>query len=119
MIAIQIKATDEISIVQFDGDTLAAMQKAVGGYIEHVKPRCLQHPFCMIINEEGLLHHLPVNNAGSQLYAGLVPIVGDVLILKDGMNEFDEPDIVGLEAEEAEGLMTMLCCRMAFLEPAG
>jgi len=115
MIAILIKTTDEISIVQFDGDTLDAMQKAVGGYIEHVKPRFLQHPFCMIINEEGLLHHLPVNNAGSLLYAGLVPIVGDVLILKDGVNEFDEPDIVGLDADEAQQYVDALCFDFPFL----
>jgi hypothetical protein len=119
MIAIQIKATDEISIVQFDGDTLDAMQKAVGGYIEHTTPKNLPRPYCMIVNEEGLLNNLPVNNAGSLLYAGLVPIVGDVLILKDGIIEDGEPDIVSLDAEDVDGLMTLLCSRMAFLEPAG
>lgn len=116
MLAIQIKATDEISLARLEGETLDAMQRIVGGYIEHVRPRYLQAPFCMIINEEGLLRGLPVNNAASLLYAGITPIVGDVLILKDGINEDGEPDIVGLEPLEAQTLLCQLYSRMAFLE---
>ena len=115
MIAILIKTTDEISVVELEEDTLKAMQRAVGGFIEHVRPRYLRSPYCMIVNEEGLLRGMPINNAASLLYGGITPIVGDVLILKDGLNEYNEPDVIGLEEQEAASLVSQLANNMAFL----
>lgn len=42
--------------------------KTVGGWIEVVHPKLLPAPYCMIVNEEGLLLGLPVNLLGSILY---------------------------------------------------
>lgn len=116
MKAILIKATDEIRTVTLEGDTRKAMMEHVAGWLEHVRPRYLRAPYCMIVNEEGVLLDLPVNNAASLLYGGM--IVGNVLIMKEGVNDDGEPDIVGLEETETKALMATLCRDMAFLVTA-
>ena len=116
MNAILIKATDEISIVTLEGDTRQAMMEHVAGWLEHVCQRYLRSPYCLIVNEEGVLLDLPINNAASLLYGG--PIVGNVLILRDGINDDGEYDIVGLEETEAKALVATLRRDMAFLVPA-
>ena len=114
MNAILIKATDEISIVTLEGDTRQAMMEHVAGWLEHVCPRYLRSPYCLIVNEEGVLLDLPINNAASLLYGG--PIVGNVLILKEGLNEDGEPDLLSLDAGEAHELMDELLSRFPYLE---
>jgi len=59
--------------------TLEEMQKLVGGYIERVKVRYYGKVKDMWVNEEGLIHGLPVN-AGASKIAGR-SIVGDVFII--------------------------------------
>lgn len=74
----------------------------VGGWIEHVHPMHLQEPFCMIVNEEGRLLDLPRNLVGCGLYGTQEhgqPIVGDIVLLKDGYRD-GERDIVGLDDKE-------------------
>ena len=114
MIAIYIKATDEISYAIIGEDTLHGMQELVGGYIEIVHPIYLRRPYVMIVNEEGLLRDLPINNTGSLFYGG--PIVGNVLILKEGLNEDGEPDLLSLDDGEAHELMDELLSRFPYLE---
>lgn len=116
MLVISIKAVDEISLAKIDGESLHKLQSMVGGFIEIVRPQYLKRPYVMIVNEEGLLRDLPVNNTASLLYAGITPIVGDVVIMKEGYNDEGEPDILGLEPTEASGLLEELCRRFAFLE---
>lgn len=103
MNGILITTRNEVRPVMLTPPTLDSMQKFVGGYIEHVRPANLKPPYCMIVNEEGLLQGLPVNLLGSFLYGSHVhgnPIVGDILILKDGVNDHGEYDLVGLDNSE-------------------
>jgi hypothetical protein len=89
-------------IADFDRPAYKSVGKAVDGYIEIVHPRRLEFPYCMIVNEEGLLRGLPLNPYGSYLYgieAHGNPIVGDIVILKEGFVN-GEPDLVGLSDEE-------------------
>ena len=116
MLVISIKATDEISVAKIVGDSLHALQKMVGGFIEIVRPRYLRKPYVMIVNEEGLLRNLPVNNTASMLYAGITPIVGDVLIMQEIFSDEGEPELVGLGPAEASGLLTEFLHRFAFLK---
>ena len=58
----------EIRIEEFSDPLYKTVGSAVGGYIEHVKPARLRHPYCMIVNEEGLLLDLPLNYVGSYFY---------------------------------------------------
>lgn len=58
----------EIRIEEFSDPLYKTVGSAVGGYIEHVKPARLRHPYCMIVNEEGRLLDLPLNYVGSYFY---------------------------------------------------
>jgi len=61
--------------------SLEEMQKIVGGYIEIIQ---LGNGMVMIMNEEGKLDGLPVNNLASELAQPVLQtydrIVGDVLV---------------------------------------
>lgn len=86
----------EMSVQEFERPLYETVGKVVGGYIEHVKPRLLDDPFCMIVNEEGLLEKLAVNPVGCFLYETLShgwPIVGTIVIMKDGFTD-EGPDII-------------------------
>jgi len=56
--------------------SLEQLQKAVGGYIEEVKVAHSDN--FLIVNEEGLLKHLPKNERASEMIKGY--IVGDVVL---------------------------------------
>lgn len=72
-------------------NTLEALQKAVGGYIETVRLRV--DNAVMIVNEEGLLLGLPYNVTASG-FAGQ-PIVGTAIIVGVNGEEFtDIPDVI-------------------------
>lgn len=58
--------------------TLEEMQGIVGGYIKFVYPK-LNPDVVLIVNEEGYIHNLSINEAASRLYGG--PIAGDILLL--------------------------------------
>lgn len=100
----------EIRIEEFSDPLYKTVGSAVGGYIEHVKPARLHHPYCMIVNEEGRLLDLPLNYVGSYFYGTDQhgePIVGNIVIMKDGYRG-GEPDIVGLNDVEAEQIKDVI-----------
>jgi hypothetical protein len=73
-----IKTDGTIEEVAVDKDnSLKQMQDAVGGYIELVR---LTDDDIMVVNEEGLIFGLPVNEHASKI-AGQT-IVGNVLMCK-------------------------------------
>lgn len=80
---------------------LDRLQQLVGGYIEIVHPVGLVYPFAMIVDEEGLLKNKRENWIASYLYNCSSPIVGDVVIMVEGLNRDGERDIVGLTEEQA------------------
>lgn len=115
MIGIVIKATDQVNYAIISaGDTLEAMQSLVDGYIEPVHPKYLKPHQIILVDEEGALKGKPVNNTASLLCG--CPILGDVLILKEGLNEDGEPDIISLESDEARLLLEDLVRRFPYLE---
>lgn len=57
-----------------DISTLRKQQELVGGYIEYV----YADGKIFIVNEEGLLEHLPFNEEASRIYGH--PLVGDVVM---------------------------------------
>ena len=78
--------------------------REVGGYIEVVHPRRLESPFCILVNEEGLLQCLEANEVGSYWYGTDLHgccIVGNIVVMKDGFTD-GEPDIVGLTEDQAD-----------------
>ena len=106
MIALLVNTKNEIRRVEYDPPHYDVIQKAVGGWCEHVHPMGLDRPYSMMVNEEGLLLGLPMNRLGSELYGTPThgqPIVGDVIFLKDGYDG-GEPDVVGMTEDEAQAL---------------
>lgn len=72
-------------------NTLEALQKAVGGYIETVRLRV--DNAVIIVNEEGLLLGLPYNTGASE-FAGQ-SIFGTAIIVGVNGEEFtDIPDVI-------------------------
>lgn len=85
-------------------------KSTLGGWIEVAHPRGLDRPYVMLVNEEGLLHDLPMNMVGSFFYQTHIhgqPIVGNIILMKDGYRD-GERDIVGLGEDEAEKLLDMV-----------
>jgi len=62
--------------------TLAEAQQIVGGFVEQTK---LGHSRTIIVNEEGLLQHLPVNELATYEYRRVNPvglIVGNAIVIE-------------------------------------
>lgn len=104
MRGVVVTTASEISVREFEAPLYESVGEVVGGYIEIVRPMGLKRPYCMIVNDEGLLRGLPVNPLASELYGVRYhgqPIVGTAVFMKDGYTE-DGPDIVSLTNDEAE-----------------
>lgn len=104
MKGIVITTADDVSVQDFTPPLHESLGRAVGGYIEIVHPQGLNQPYCMIVNDEGLLKKLPLNRAGSLLYGTQFhgsPIVGDIVIMAEGWTP-EGRDIVGIPEECAE-----------------
>ena len=114
MKAIKITTDNVISVVTVPEPTWKGMGQLVGGYFEHVRPHGFvnldvpeKENLCMIVNGEGRIIGLELNDVGSHLYNDLPchkgfdfePVVGDILILTEGFVH-GEPDIVGLSDEQ-------------------
>lgn len=104
MKGIVITTADEVSVQEFTAPLHKSLGAVVGGYIELVHPQGLNRPYCMVVNEEGLIHELPLNRAGSLLYGTQFhgsPIVGDIVIMTEGWTP-EGWDIVGIPKDSAE-----------------
>ena len=102
MKGIVITTDNEMSVKDFTRPLHESVGTVVGGWIELVNPHGLPAPYCMLVNEEGLLVGLEFNTIGSFLYQTYIhgsPILGDIVIMKHGMT-VDGPDIIGLKDEE-------------------
>ena len=103
MKGIVITSAGDVTVRSFGEPLYKTVGAAVGGHIEIVYPRYLPAPYVMIVNEEGLLEGLPQNAFGCSVYGTREhghPIVGNVVLMKEGVNEDGELNILGLEPEE-------------------
>lgn len=97
-------------IEEFTAPVYKSIGRAVGGYIEIVHPRGLTSPYCMVVNEEGLLIGLPLNLLGSTLYDTFRhgnPIVGNIVLLKEGFVD-GERDLIGLDDDDIRILAALV-----------
>ena len=109
MKGIVVKTDMTIEVRDFAEPLYKTVGEAVGGYIEIVHPMGLQNAV-MVVNDEGLMHSLPLNVIGSCLYGTHIhhsPIVGNVVIMKEGYVN-GERDLIGLEDSEIEPLLEQL-----------
>lgn len=111
MKGIVITTKDEMRVQEFSEPAHKSIGEAVGGWIEVVRPVRLKRPYCMIVNEEGALLNLPRNIFGSFLYGTNYHgnwILGDIVLLKEGINSDGEPDILGLDEQEIKHMCDMV-----------
>nr|DAJ95012.1 MAG TPA: protein of unknown function (DUF3846) [Caudoviricetes sp.] len=108
---IVITTKDEMRVQEFSEPAHKSIGEAVGGWIEVVRPVRLKRPYCMIVNEEGALINLPRNIFGSFLYGTNYHgnwILGDIVLLKEGINSDGERDILGLDEQDIKYLSDMV-----------
>lgn len=107
-----VVTTEKTMRVQdFSDPAHKSIGEAVGGWIEIVRPVRLKRPYCMIVNEGGTLRNLPINVFGSFLYGfdrHCIPILGNIVLLKEGINSNGEPDILGLDEQEIKHMCDMV-----------
>ena len=100
------------SIVDVKKPLYKSLEEMLGSYPEHVRPRGLRRPYCMMVDDEGLLKGLPENPIGSYLYETDVhghPIVGDIYIAKERPNMTSSYDIVGLTDSDIAIIQQNVC----------
>lgn len=111
MKGIVITTKDEMRVQEFSEPAHKSIGEAVGGRIEVVRPKRLEYPYCMLVNEEGVILKLPINSFGSFLYGTNYHvnwILGDIVLLKEGINSDGERDILGLDEQDIKYLCDMV-----------
>lgn len=119
MRAIYVKSTLSVEVVELTEPVFKSLHILVGGMFEVARPRGLNSPFVMIVNESGLLLDLPLNPVGCIFYETFshgVPIVGDIVIMKEGPVEDGEYDLVGLSEFEADCYFDFICGMVSYLK---
>jgi hypothetical protein len=116
---VKVKPDYSIEKVEFDEtDSIAQLQEAVGGYIEHV-PVGMRHYLDLFVNEEGSLIPLETNAILSLVYS--VGVERAALIRGDGVfaAHDGEGNTVGIEEDRADAIVSLLeDIREAFIKCA-
>lgn len=115
MKGIVITTNNEMRLQEFSEPAYKSIGDAVGGWIEIVRPVRLERPYCMIVNEEGALLNLPRNIFGSFIYGTDHhgnQILGDIVLLKEGINSDGERDILGLDEQDIKYLRDMVSTKI-------
>ena len=116
MKGIVITTNNTMRVQDFSEPAYKSISDAVGGYIEIVHPKRLEYPYCMLVNEEGIVYCLPFNSFCSYLYGTDThgwPIAGNAVLLKEGVNNDGEPDILGLDEQDIKYLCDMVAKKSA------
>ena len=95
-----ITTENKMQVREFGEPAYETIGKAVGGWIEVVHPKGLPDP----------LHGLPLNLFGCILYDTVRhgnPIVGNIVILKEGFTTPGERDFIGLDEDDVKFLGAM------------
>lgn len=106
--AIKLTTEGKASLVDLTADSneLLTLQMAVGGLIE---AKTLESGYTLIMNEEGKLQGLPINERATEIWLANFPnfpdvIVGDVVIA-GGTDE--EGEQLGLDPDYAKKLLDL------------
>ena len=93
MKALVITTKDIAYVHDFAPPMSESIEKFIGDWTETVRPRGIPG-YLMLVDESGLLKHLPCNLAGSLLYGTQFhgsPIVGNIVIAKDDGQKCPQP----------------------------
>lgn len=113
-----IKITPQLEVVELECPEPLSyhfFQEQIGGMIERVRPKRLYSllkkaglpdNYCILVDEEGLLKNLDLNDIGCFLYETDkhgYPIVGPLLIVKETYEDF-----VAMNEEEYESILAII-----------
>lgn len=128
MKTIKITTDNVISVVTVPEPTWKGLGDLVGEYMEVVRPYGFMNldapekeKLCMIVNEEGRIIGLELNDVGTFLYNDTPtplpcePVVGDILVMMEGFVD-GEPDVIGLDDEQIEIIKAALKDKFHFLK---
>ena len=110
MKGIVVTPEGEISVQEFHAPLHKTVGDVVGNHMAYVKPARLPEPYCLIVNEDGLLLNLRPNPHATWLYGGSMhknPIVGTIVVMKIDMTP-EGHGIIGLTDEETEAMRKYL-----------
>ena len=111
MKGIVITPEGEVSVRDFPEPLYKTVGAVVGGLIQVVNPKGLPEPYRIVVNEEGRLKKLPFHPIASCWYGTRKhgqPIVGTVVLLKEELNDEQEPDLFGLNGYDVRVLMAII-----------
>ena len=101
MKTIKVDTNNKISFVDVNFDDYRDIRRVIGGRIESVRTPRIAHFFgedaVMIVDEEGLIKDLPMNQLGCFFYGTMFhghPIVGDLILTKVVGEDLTAPDDV-------------------------
>lgn len=116
MKGIVITVKDEMRVQEFSEPVYKSIGEVImGGWVEVVYPKRLEYPYCMLVSGEGVILKLPINSFGSFLYGTDYhgdPMLGDIVLLKEGINSDGERDILGLDEQDIKYLRDMVSTKM-------
>lgn len=107
MTAIKIDTENNVSVVELGASVYEELDRLLGGWPERVCPRRLPPPYCMLVDESGILKDLPNNMIGSYLYQTDLhgyPIVGDIYIMREEGTK-SNIHVTGLTDDEVDWLL--------------
>jgi hypothetical protein len=107
MLALKITTNSEVETIDVKEPLHKTIREALGGYLEVVHPKRLPKPYCMIVDEEGLLKELELNPLGCYLYETDIhrqPIVGDIIIMREKFT-LDGIALDGLHESDIDSIM--------------
>ena len=101
MKTIKVTTDNKVSYVDVNFDDCKDIQRAVGGRFEAVHTKRIASFFgprvILLVDEEGLIKSLPVNQLGCFFYGTMFhghPIVGDLILAKAVGEDWTAPDDV-------------------------
>ena len=108
---IVITPDGEVSVREFSEPLYKTVGAVVGGFIEILNPGGLPEPYCTVVNEEARVNDLPFNAVASLWYGTQRhghPVMGTVVLLKEGYNSDREWDLLTLNDAEVQLLMAVV-----------
>ncbi len=96
----------ETRVVELSEPLYKSIHKEIGDYFEVVRPRRQMFKgdgICFVCDDNGLAKRLPLNRLATRWYKAS-PVVGPILILKEGMTD-EGADFVPMTDEEISDIL--------------
>lgn len=110
MKAIKIDTNRNMTVADIPAPLYDGLGELLDGTPEHVRPKRLPPPYCMMVDDCGLVKYLPENPTGGYLYQTDKhgsPIAGDIYLMKE-IPSGGSYDVAGLDDDDLAALLEYL-----------